>query len=182
MYIKKILIKKLRYNGIRRPVWVAQNFLVCKQFSDKDQPDNYRGVPSQVISPYNLRWHPHIKLKPERNNHILFLVMPTKINIMLPISTCTLPKNIRTIPYYSDPNLYADFWSKVRNRRVSNKSFYDLLFISQKGICAVCRLPLDEYNSLYDSEKLEIHELGSKGHVTENWQLLHSSCHSEITH
>lgn len=182
MYIKKILIKKLRYNGIRRPVWVAQNFLVCKQFSDKDQPDNYRGVPSQVISPYNLRWHPHIKLKPERNNHILFLVMPTKINLMLPISTCTLPKNIRTIPYYSDPNLYADFWSKVRNRRVSNKSFYDLLFISQKGICAVCRLPLDEYNSLYDSEKLEIHELGSKGHVTENWQLLHSSCHSEITH
>jgi hypothetical protein len=133
MYLKKILIKKYRYNGIRRPVWVAQNFLVCKQpsASEKDEDFKYRGKPSQVISPYNLRWHPHILLNRDnlkrdnlkRDKKVLFLVMPTKISILLPITTCTLPKHTRNTPYYVDPNLYSDFWSKVRHRKLSNKSF-----------------------------------------------------------
>ena len=204
MYIKKLLIKKHRYNGIRRPVWVAQNFLVCKQSSDKDKDFEYRGKPSQVKSPYNLRWHPHVQLKPNRNNlkrdkKVLFLVMPTKISVILPITTCNLPKDIRNIPYYIDPNLYADFWSRIRSRRLSNKSFYELLYVSQNGICPACSLSLldsNGFNILNDciEEKLEIHHIDSiaeaydlgfeshkKANTTNNLQLLHSSCHLEMT-
>ena len=54
MYLKKLLIRKYRYRGIRRPVWVAQRYLVCKQ-SDKDDFNSpYKGKPPQVKSPYNI--------------------------------------------------------------------------------------------------------------------------------
>jgi RNA-directed DNA polymerase len=202
MYIKKLLIKKHRYKGIRRPVWVAQNFLVCKQSKDNDNDFLYRGKPPQIKSPYNLRWHPHVELKPDRNNlkrdkKVIFLVMPSKINVMLPITTCTLPKDTRNTPYYIDPYLYADFWSRVRSRRLSNKSFHELLYISQKGICPVCSLPLlDSYglNILNIDEKLEIHHINSiaeaynegsiahkRANTTKNLELLHITCHHEIT-
>jgi hypothetical protein len=55
MYLKRYLIKKFKKRGIIKPVWVAQNFLVCKQSEESDVNFIYRGKPSQVKSPYNLR-------------------------------------------------------------------------------------------------------------------------------
>jgi hypothetical protein len=55
MYLKRHLIKKFKKKGILRPVWVAQKFLVCKQSDESDVNYKYRGKPSEVKSPYNLR-------------------------------------------------------------------------------------------------------------------------------
>lgn len=45
-YFKKYLIRKFRKRGVRRLVWVAKNFLVCKTLSDST---------GRFISPYNLK-------------------------------------------------------------------------------------------------------------------------------
>ena len=115
---------------------------------------------------------------------------------MLPITTCNLPEEIRNSPYYLDPYCYNSFWAKVRERRLSNKSYYDKLYIKQKGICPKCNLPLTEdFIKQEDWDKLEIHhinfiakayqkkgnEYDKKADYTNNLQLLHADCHSEIT-
>ena len=41
-YIKKILVKKFRYNGLFRPKWVAYNFLGL----DKINPNSHKWQPS----------------------------------------------------------------------------------------------------------------------------------------
>lgn len=49
---KKYLIKKFRDRGLRRPRWVAKNFLFCQKGK----------------SPYNWTWHVHVKLPPTTSN------------------------------------------------------------------------------------------------------------------
>lgn len=200
MYLKKFLIRKFRYRGVRRPVWVAQRYLICKQFDRDDSNFLYRGKPSQVKSPYNLRWHPHVVLPKTNSNRkrgkkVLFLVLPSKVNKMLPITTCILPVKVRNSPYYLDPYSYSFFWSKIKERKISNKSYYDKLFINQKGICPKCNLPLtDNLLRLEGWGKLEIHHINPIGEAYKkankyderaddisNLQLLHVDCHSEIT-
>jgi hypothetical protein len=166
MYLKKFLIKKFRYKGIRRPVWVAQRYLICKQSNSDNSNFLYKGRPSEVKSPYNLRWHPHVVLPETENNRkrgkkILFLVMPTKVNKMLPITTCILPVNIRNTPYYLNPDSYSFFWSKIRKKRLTNDNYYDILYIKQRGICCKCKLPLIDKPLEEDWNKLEIHHINS---------------------
>ena len=200
MYLKRYLIKKFKKRGIIKPVWVAQNFLVCKQSEESDVNFIYRGKPSQVKSPYNLKWHPHVILPDtldnrKRDKKVLFLVLPTKVNKILPIKTCILPVKIRNNPYYLDSDIYSSFWADIKKKRLSNQNYYDILYIRQKGICAKCRLPLtDSPIKQEDWNKLEIHHVESiaktfkKGGIHHkranyifNLQLLHIECHTEIT-
>ena len=105
---KKYLIRKFRNRGLRRPRWVAKNFLFCKK----------------GLSPYNLSWHVHVKLHPTTNNvkrfkNYLFLVLPTKTVDILPVKNGALKQNIRNVPYYLDPYLYIQHNSNIFQERIN---------------------------------------------------------------
>jgi RNA-directed DNA polymerase len=194
-YFKKYLIRKFRNKGVRRPVWVATNFLICKAAKDPN---------GKITSPYNLKWHPHTKLVNNKDNskrfkNILFLLLPTKINKILPITSAILPKNLRTKPYYLTEEKFAHNSAKLYAKRINSDNYKEKLFIKQKGICSHCNLALansdknDFFLDIFGND-LEIHhkneiaqmqKISKNAHKTSNslnnLVLLHKACHLEIT-
>jgi len=133
-YFKKYLIRKFRNKGVRRPIWVAKTFLICKTTKDPK---------GRFISPYNLKWHPHTKLVNNKNNlkrfkKILFLLLPSKINKILPITSAILPKNLRIEPYYLIEDKFAHNSANLYDRRINTDNYKEKLFVKQK----VCVLQL----------------------------------------
>lgn len=194
-YIKKYLIKKFRNRGIRRPIWVAKNFLVCKTLSNST---------GKFTSPYNLKWHPHTKLVKSKNNtkrfkKILFLIMPSKVVKILPITSAILPAELRTQPYYLVDDEFAANFAKLHSKRINTNNYKEKLFIKQKGICSHCKLALanDGKNDfsidilgrdleVHHNDKLaEMQKISKSAHTAansfNNLTLLHKSCHLEIT-
>lgn len=191
-YFKKYLIKKFRYKGIH---WVAKNFLICKT------RNNPRG---KFTSPYNLKWHPHNKLISNKDNlkrfkKVLFLLYPSKINKILPITSAILPINLRTVPYYLAEDKFAFNSAKLYTRRKNSDNYKEILFIKQKGICPYCNLALansdkNDFSLDIFGNDLEIHhkisiavcqKISKNAHVASNFLknlvLLHKACHLEIT-
>jgi len=180
---------------------VAHNFLICKT---KKEP----GTKKEVVSPYGLRWHPHVKLLDDSNNkkrlkNTLFLVYPTKVWKMLPITVCILPVALRKVPYYIAYIKLAALAAKIMNRRTPNASYKKKLFIKQKGLCSKCKLPLLDSdlsevlhsNRIIDNiDGVQLHHknpiaVGAKLSPEEhrkydkidNLILLHTDCH-KLTH
>jgi 5-methylcytosine-specific restriction endonuclease McrA len=129
---------------------------------------------------------------------VLFLLYPSKVYKLLPITTCTLPKNVRQRPYYIHKEAYADHSAKILNRRTTNESFRSKLYLKQKGLCGACHLPLTAQEPPVDnplsalSGNLEIHHIKPIGKAyqlgkqkeynnTKNMILLHEECHQIIT-
>jgi len=194
-YFKKYLIRKFRNKGVRRPVWVAKNFLICKTTKDPK---------GKFTSPYNLKWHPHTKLVNNRDNlkrfkKVLFLLLPSKINKILPITSAILPKNLRTEPYYLIEEKFAHNSAKLYAKRINTDNYKEKLFIKQKGICPHCNLALangdkDDFSLDIFGNSLEIHhkneiakmqKISKNAHKASNFLnnlvLLHKACHLEIT-
>lgn len=194
-YFKKYLIRKFRKKGVRRPVWVAKNFLVC------NTTNNPNGI---FTSTYNLKWHPHTKLTNNKNNlkrfkRVLFLLLPSKINKILPITSAILPKKLRTEPYYLLEEEFAQNSANLYAKRVNTDNYKEKLFIKQKGICPHCNLALansdkNDFSSDIFGNDLEIHhkneiakmqKISEKAHKASNFfnnlVLLHKACHLEIT-
>lgn len=194
-YLKKYLIRKFRNRGVRRPTWVAKNFLICKTSSDNT---------GKFTSPYNLRWHPHTKLDKSKDNlkrfkKVIFLIMPSKVAKILPIKSAILPPKLRTQPYYLVDCAFAANSAKLYSKRINTNNYKEKLFIKQKGICPYCKLPLansdknDFFLDIFGND-LEVHhkdELAEmqkiskcahkKANAFNNLILLHKSCHLEIT-
>lgn len=127
-FFKKYLIRKFRNRGFRRPVWVAKNFLVCKTSSDPTGRFN---------SPYNLKWHPHTRLVKSKDNRkrfkkVLFLIMPSKVAKMLPITSAILPAKLRTQPYYLADDKFAANSAELYSKRINTDNYKEKLFIKQK--------------------------------------------------
>ena len=194
-YFKKYLIKKFRSKGVRRPVWVAKNFLICKT------TENPNG---KFTSPYNLKWHPHTKLVNNKDNlkrfkRVLFLLLPSKINKILPVTSAILPKNLRTEPYYLIEDKFAHNSAKLYAKRINTNNYKEKLFIKQKGICPHCNLALansdkNDFSLDIFGNDLEIHhkneiakmqKISKNAHKASNFLnnlvLLHKACHLEIT-
>ena len=194
-YFKKYLIRKFRNKGVRRPVWVAKNFLICKTKSDPT---------GKFTSPYNLKWHPHTKLTNSKDNrkrfkNVLFLLMPSKVNKILPITSAILPKSLRTRPYYLAEDKFAHNSAVLYSKRINTDNYKEKLFIKQKGMCPHCNLALansDKNNFSLDifGNDLEIHhkeevakmqKISKAAHKASNFfnnlVLLHKTCHLEIT-
>lgn len=194
-YFKKYLIRKFRNKGVRRPVWVAKNFLICKTTKDSS---------GKFTSPYNLKWHPHTKLVNNKDNSkrfkkVLFLLLPTKINKILPITAAILPKNLRTKPYYLIEDEFAYNSAQLYAKRINTDNYKEKLFIKQKGICPHCNLALansdkNDFSLDIFGNDLEIHhkneiakmqKTSKTAHKMSNYLnnlvLLHKACHLEIT-
>ena len=177
-YFKKYLIRKFRNRGVRRPVWVAKNFLICKTTK------NPKG---KFTSPYNLKWHLHTKLANNKDNlkrfkKVLFLLLPSKINKILPITSAILPKNLRTEPYYLIEDKFAHNSAKLYAKRVTTDNYKEKLFIKQKGICPHCNLALANSDK---NEVAKMQKISKNAHKASNFLnnlvLLHKVCHLEIT-
>ena len=194
-YFKKYLIRKFRNKGVRRPVWVAKNFLICKTTKDPN---------GKFTSPYNLKWHPHTKLANSKDNlkrfkRVLFLLLPSKINKILPVTSAILPKNLRTEPYYLIEDKFAQNSAKLYAKRINTDNYKEKLFIKQKGICPHCNLALansdkNDFSLDIFGNDLEIHhkneiakmqKISKNAHKASNFLnnlvLLHKACHLEIT-
>ena len=194
-YFKKYLIRKFRKRGVRRPIWVAKFFLVCKTASDPT---------GRFTSPYNLKWHPHTKLLQNKDNrkrfkNVLFLIFPSKVNKILPITSAMLPPKLRIQPFYLNEEEFAKYSANLYSKRINTDNYKEKLFIQQKGICFHCNLSLTNNEKgnfsldIFDSD-LEIHhkneiakmqKVSKSAHKTANFSnnlvLLHKVCHLEIT-
>jgi RNA-directed DNA polymerase len=184
---RKYILRKFKNEGKNSPVWVAHKFFICGKKS------------SHPVSPYALTWHLHVKL-PKNDSNIkrfksyLFQVLPSKAYKISPIKLAALLKNLRSLPYYTEPTAFIDQQTARMAKRQNNASFKDSLLIKQKGLCVFCKLPLMD-NSLalndeigQNQEPLEIHHSGNKSEKvrkkldsTKNLELLHKSCHAAIT-
>ena len=194
-YFKKYLIRKFRKRGVRRPVWVAKNFLICKTVSN---------TTGKFTSPYNLRWHPHTKLLNNKDNNkrfknVLFLVFPSKVSKVLPITSAILPSKLRTQPYYLHEYEFAQNSAHLYSKRINTDNYKEKLFIQQKGICLHCNLALansekNDFSQDIFGNDLEIHhkneiakmqKISKSTHKAANFSdnlvLLHKACHLEIT-
>ena len=194
-YLKKYLIRKFRKKGIRRPVWIAKTFLMCKTTT------NPTGI---FTSPYNLRWHPHTKLGKNKDNNkrfknVLFLVMPSKVSRILPITAAILSKDLRTKPYYLVEDTFASKSAALYSRRINTENYKEKLFIKQKGMCPHCKLALansdkNDFSLDIFGNELEIHhkkeiaemqKTSKSAHQAANFFnnliLLHKTCHLELT-
>lgn len=194
-YFKKYLIRKFRNRGVRRPVWVATNFLVCKTTSNPT---------GRFTSPYNLRWHLHTKLVNKKDNHkrfknVLFLLMPSKVATILPITSAILSKDLRTKPYYLVEDKFTNNSATLYFKRINTDNYKEKLFIKQKGICPHCKSALansdkNDFSLDIFSNELEIHnkkEISEMRKISKlahkaansfnNLVLLHKTCHLKIT-
>lgn len=194
-HFKKYLIRKFRNRGVRRPIWVAKNFLICKTSLDPT---------GRFTSPYNLKWHPHIRLMKSKDNHkclkkVLFLVMPSKVTKILPITSAILPLKLRTQPYYLVDDKFAVNFAELYSKRINTYNYKENLFIKQKGICPHCNLVLansdkndfsldifgNDLEVHYNDEFVKLQKISKSAHKAtnsfNNLVLLHKTCHLEIT-
>ena len=93
---------------------MAKNFLVCKTSS---------GSTGRFTSPYNLKWHPHTRLVKSKDNRehfekVLFLILPSKVTKMLPITSAILAPKLRTQPYYLVDGKFAANSAKLYSKRI----------------------------------------------------------------
>jgi len=173
-FLKKILVKKFRYNGLLRPKWVAYNFLGLEKANpngNKWQPRALQYVKNtSKISKYVYIWYCNDTFS------------------RLCVTSFLLNFNIRKMNYYAFPSRFKKNIAKLITRRL----LPDLkvkLFNEQEGFCLVCKEQMNEDLLISRSPKLHIHHLvpNSVAHKTKlnkklyesrkNKVLLHESCH-----
>jgi retron-type reverse transcriptase len=129
---KKYIFRKFKNEGRNSPVWVAHKFFICGKKLFCKHP----------VSPYGLSWHLHVKLSKtqdyvnkNKDNSIkrthknikrfedyLFLVFPTKVYKMLPIKLAALSKNMKSMPYYTNPTAFIKEQTVLMAKRSHNKN------------------------------------------------------------
>lgn len=195
---KRRLVDKYKLRGIRRVKWVVAKFMLCKTSNSQE---------GFTLSPKNIKWHVHTKLAETANNvkrrsNYLFLVLATKLWKILPITTCSIPPELRSKPYYLSKASFQALHLQILSLRSFPKQNYkQQLFISQNGICPECKLSLDLPQVSSDStnwkpglDSLELHHIkpiaeGAKKkkethksyNYIKNMVLLHKECYFEIT-
>lgn len=167
-YVKKILVKKFRYNGLLRPKWVAYNFLGL----DK-------------INPNSRKWQPRVAQYAKNSLKILryvyvwfcsdFFYKSSILSFFLEPELCS--KN-----YYS----YKIHFDKNLNRLITDRLKFNLkakLYKKQSGLCAVCDEPIRECELLACSLKIYTYSVqllnvpNKLFKVLGNRILLHDKCY-----
>jgi hypothetical protein len=173
-YLRKILVKKFRYKGLRRPKWVAYNFLGL----DK-------------INPNGKKWQPHTLQYVKNSSNVarhIYIWYCQDIFSSLSITSFLLDSKMRKKNYYA----FQDSFQKSVNKLVTKRLIPDLkvkLYDEQNGLCLVCKEQMDEDLLLSRSSKLHIHHLVPRSVANEiklnkkfyesrkNKVLLHEKCH-----
>ena len=173
-YLRKILVKKFRYNGLLRPKWVAYNFLGL----DK-------------INPNGKKWQPralqYIKNSSKVAKYVHIWYCQDSFS-RLSITSFLLDSKVRKKNYYAFP----DSFEKSMNKLIVKRLKSDLkvkLYDKQNGLCLVCKERMNEDLLLSRSSTLHIHDLVPRSIANEtninkksyesrkNKVLLHEKCH-----
>jgi 5-methylcytosine-specific restriction endonuclease McrA len=173
-YLRKILVKKFRYNGLLRPKWVAYNFLGLDKINlngKKWQPRALQYVKnSSKVAKYVYIWYCQDSFS------------------RLSITSFLLNSKLRKKNYYA----FRDDFKKSMNKLVIKRLKSDLkvkLYDKQNGLCLVCKEYMNEYLLLSRSSMLHIHHLVPRNIANEinlnkksyesrkNKVLLHEKCH-----
>jgi 5-methylcytosine-specific restriction endonuclease McrA len=173
-YLRKILVKKFRYNGLLRPKWVAYNFLGLGK-----------------VNPNGNKWQlqalQYVKNSSKVAKHVYIWSCGDSFS-RLSISSFLLNSKMRKKNYYAFRN---DF-KKSLNKLVTKRLKADLkvkLYNEQNGLCLVCKEQMGEKQLLARSTKLHIHHLvpssvskeislNTKSYESRNNKvLLHEKCH-----
>lgn len=173
-YLRKILVKKFRYNGLLRPKWVAYNFLGL----DK-------------VNPNSKKWQPralkYVKNSSKVAKYVYIWYCQDSFS-RLSITSFLLNSKMRKNNYYA----FQDNFKKSMNKLVTRRLKSDLkvkLYGEQNGVCLVCKENMDEDLLLSRSTKLHIHhlvphsvanktKLNKKSYESrKNKVLLHEKCH-----
>jgi RNA-directed DNA polymerase len=173
-YLRKILVKKFRYNGLLRPKWVAYNFLGLDKINlngKKWQPRALQYVKnSSKVAKYVYIWYCQDSFS------------------RLSITSFLLNSKLRKKNYYA----FRDDFKKSMNKLVVKRLKSDLkvkLYDEQNGLCLVCKEYMNVYLLLSRSSMLHIHHLVPRSIANEinlnkksyesrkNKVLLHEKCH-----
>ena len=173
-YLRKILVKKFRYNGLLRPKWVAYNFLGLGK-----------------VNPNGNKWQPralqYVKNSSKIAKYVYIWYCQNSFS-RLSITSFLLNSKMRKNNYYA----FRENFKKSMNKLVTKRLKSDLkvkLHSEQNGLCLVCKEQMDEDLLVSRSSKLHIHHLvpRSVADVTKldkksyesrkNKVLLHEKCH-----
>ena len=173
-YLRKILVKKFRYNGLLRPKWVAYNFLGL----DK-------------INPNGKKWQPralqYVKNSSKVAKYIHIWYCQDSFS-RLSITSFLLDYKLRRNNYYTFPDSFKKSINKLIAKRLKS-DFKFKLYSEQNGLCSVCKEQMDENLLFSRSSKLHIHHLVPRSVANEtklnkksyesrkNKVLLHEKCH-----
>lgn len=178
MHLKKILVRKFRYNGLLRPKWVSYHFFGL----DK-------------LNPNGRKWQPragqYIKNSLKIAKHVYIWLCRDSF-YQLPITLFCLKQRVQSQNYYA----FKNNLDKNLNRLITERLKYDLkikLYYKQNGLCAICNDILSPYELSTRSSKIHVHCLRScdfsKGiqalnnksyQKFSNKMLLHANCRFAI--
>jgi hypothetical protein len=150
-----ILVKKYRYNGLRRPKWVAYNFGGLGQ----NNPNQRKWqMQAKIFSShkYEFIWDAETIFK---KNSIEFFI---------------LADNIRKLNYYSHKKLYFNFYRLVDNRVLNIFKYF--LFKKQKGLCLLCHFELGKFELCFVKNVVDLNLKWSLIFNKKGIFLVHRSC------
>ena len=173
-YLRKILVKKFRYNGLLRPKWVAYNFLGL----DKLNPNGKK---------WQCRALQYVKNSSKVAKYVYIWYCQDTFS-RLSITSFLLDSKMRKQNYYTFQDSFKKSMSKLVTRRLKS----DLkvkLYGEQNSLCLVCKEPMKDTLLFSRSSKLHIHHLVPCSAANEvglnkksyesrkNKVLLHEKCH-----
>jgi RNA-directed DNA polymerase len=173
-YLRKILVKKFRYNGMLRPKWVAYNFLGL----DKVNPNGNKWQPCALQ---------YVKNPSKIAKHVYIWYCQDSF-YRLSITSFLLDLKMRKKNYYAFRNDFQKSLNKLVTKRLKS-NLKVKLYKEQSGLCLVCNEPMDEKQLLTNSSKLHIHHLVPRSVANvikldkkfyesrKNKTLLHEKCH-----
>jgi len=144
-YLRKILVKKFRYNGLLRPKWLAHNFLGFRQ-----------------VNPNGSKWQPralqyYVKNLSKVVKYVYIWYCGDSFS-RLSITSFFLNSAIRKKNYYAFRNDFTKSLAKLVSKRLKSDLKFKL-YSEQSGFCLVCLKRIDEKELLSHSSKLHIHHL-----------------------
>lgn len=173
-YLRKILVRKFRYNGLLRPKWVAYNFLGLGK-----------------INPNGKKWQSRALQYVQNSSRVakyVYIWYCGDTFSRLSITSFLLDSKIRKNNYYAFPGIFKKSMNKLVIKRLKSDLKFKL-YGEQNGLCLVCKEQMDENLLLSRSSKLHIHHLVSRSVANEinlnkksyesrkNKVLLHEKCH-----
>lgn len=173
-YLKKILVKKFRYNGLLRPKWVAHNFLGLNK-----------------VNPNGKKWQARVLKHAQsslKDAGYIYIWSCHDSFLRVSIISFLLNSEMLKSNYYA----FRESFKKSMNRLVSRRLKSDLkvkLYREQNGVCLLCKEQMNEDSLLCRSTKLDVHHLVPRSMADDvklskkfyesrnNKVLLHKKCH-----
>lgn len=175
-WLKRVLVKKFRYNGLRRPKWVAYNFMGLGKTNPNRKKWQFQAMQPKLSKKYILNY--------------VYVWMAGDTFKRTSITTFLLDRKVQEKPYYNNEILFKTWFNKLIIVRLKD----DLkvkLYKEQKGLCFICQESINElelyrFNTLVNINHIVLKSL-SKGMLKKEYEyrldkiLLHVKCRLKYT-